>query len=610
VDGKQAKGSYYLVAQQGDRRRVPLFPQGPMLVGRGAHNHLVLNDYRISRQHARVTPEQDGFVVYDLNSANGTFVNGDAVRRRQLTPQDEVSFGPISFKLEFQAEETPSRPHPHLPQMWRARESVTRFNRVPDPRVVAPEIKKEEIRKTIPPEVPTGAFDVPAGAIATVEDFGPHTAPQGAVSPSNGPPSSSHFEAEAAVVDLNLLEDAYDKLGTLYGFMQAISKTLDRNELLELIAAKLREIYPQASSVGVYLRSPDDGPPFVLTHLVGVEVGLPSGMATAILRDRRSMFGAEARGAMAGGMTMYAPMIDRDETLGVICVAADPRHGGFTAADLQLLTGVTTPAAIILQNTRMHEQSLQRERLNRDLELAGQIQKSFLPQEVYAPGFEFLATYDAAYTVGGDFYDVFWVDPNRLAVFVGDITGKGIAAAILMARISGELRVAALAHIDPVAVFSIMNKALIGRGQPELFFTAVYFTLDVRTGEVTIATAGHPPPYLCRADGSVWAITEGASGAVGMLEDPEFVSTRFMLERGDSLVLYTDGVVEAADTQGRLYGEKRLVDCLAQAGSRPQNITDHLLRSIRQHTRNAAASDDLTLFVCHRSKGRHDPRVE
>ncbi len=600
MDVNQRKGSYFLVALHGDKRRIPLFPQGPLLVGRGAHNHLVLNDYRISRQHARVAPERDGFVVYDLNSANGTYVNGAPVRRRQLEPSDEVSFGPLAFRLEFQPDVAVARPNANAPGKWRASESLTRFNRIV---VEKPEPRHDDVRKTISPDSDMAvAFGAP-GALMTA---GPAVAEDIRATSVFDTVEPSEYQATAAAVDLNQLEDAYEKLGTLYGFMQAISKTIDRTELFELVTAKVREIYPQARSVSIFLKNgPEEPEPFARVQLRSdgdtVSTLMPDDVAATMLVQPQSIFGSEAAGPMIGGLTMYAPMIDREETLGVICVAADPVHGGFNAADLQLLTGITSSTAIIFQNARMHEQSLLRERLNRDLELAAQIQKSFLPASIHAPGFEFLATYNAAYTVGGDFYDVFWLGPDRLAVFVGDISGKGVAAALLMARISGELRVAALAHVDPISVFSIMNKAVIGRDQPELFFTAVYFVLDVRTGDVTLATAGHPPPYLRRADGTVRAITEGSSRAIGMLEDGDFEATRLVLEPGDALVLYTDGIVEAADAHKRLYGEARLEASLARAGARPQDISNEILGSVAQFTRNAAVSDDLTLVVCQRS---------
>jgi serine phosphatase RsbU (regulator of sigma subunit) len=617
----QPKGSYWLVGLEGNARRVRLSADGPLLVGRGAHNHLVLNDYRISRQHSRIAHERDGFVVYDLNSANGTFVNGVAVRRQPIQIDDEVRFGPHGFRVEFHAEA--AMQSSSSPVKWRATESITQFHQFPGKPSSKPTLQdpaaqtfnqletarerdsEQDVRDTMPPPSV-------APFVEELTDF--HDANAVNIPASR---ESAQFRAEVADVDLNQLEDAYAKLGTMYAFMQAISKTIHKQELLELIAGKILEIYPAARSVGIYLRAPreksapdDDRTPFHLVHFAGDAEAqrapiLRDATTRAVLWARRAIFSAESREELTAGGTMYAPMIDREDALGVIYVSAGiAQREAFNTADLDLLNGIAVPAAIMLQNTRMHEESIQRERLNRDLELAGQIQKSFLPREVLTvPGVEFLATYKAAYTVGGDFYDVFWVGQDLLAVFIGDISGKGVAAALLMARISGELRVAALAHVDPVSVFTIMNKAVINRNQPELFFTAIYFTLDVKTGEVWLATAGQPSPYLCHADGTVEPITDGASGAVGMLDDPQFTATRLYLQDGDSLVLYTDGVVEAAAVDGSLFGDERLAECLVTAGSRPKDISEEILRSVGAHTLTAPANDDLTIFICHRSSG-------
>jgi serine phosphatase RsbU (regulator of sigma subunit)/pSer/pThr/pTyr-binding forkhead associated (FHA) protein len=626
VDSSQPKGSYWLVGLAGNARRVRLSAEGPLLVGRGAHNHLVLNDYRISRQHSRVAHERDGFVVYDLNSSNGTFVNGVAVRRQQIKQDDEVRFGPHGFRVEFHTEFAATADTVN-PVKWRPTESITKFHQVNQlmPTSQVPHLPPSGVPASqVPPSQQVPRHETTGNMLDTippegvfVEEVTDYHDP----SVGDGPPASresAKFRAELATVDLNQLEDAYEKLGTMYGFMQAISKTIDKQELLELIAGKILEIYPASRSVGIYLRDrsvavpgqPLDHGAFHLIHFAGAHESeraptLHEVTSNAVLRARRAIFTAGAPATMTTGRTMYAPMIDREDALGVIYVSSGgSTHRSFTMGDLELLNGIAVPAAIMLQNTRMHEESIQRERLNRDLELAAQIQKSFLPREVLSvPGVEFLATYKAAYTVGGDFYDVFWVGPDQLAVFIGDISGKGVAAALLMARISGELRVAALAHVDPVSVFTIMNKAVINRGQPELFFTAIYFTLDVKSGEVWLATAGQPPPYVCHGDGSVEAITGGASGAVGMLDDPQFSATQLFLAYGDSLVLYTDGVVEAAALDGSLYGDERLAACLRKAGPRPKDISEQILHSVSQHTLTAPANDDLTIFICHRASG-------
>jgi serine phosphatase RsbU (regulator of sigma subunit) len=524
--------------------RVPV--DAPVLVGRGRYNHLVLDEPRLSRQHSRVAPERGGCVIYDLNSANGTFVNGVAVTRQSLAPNDLIGFGPCVFRLEY--EPSDARAAPALPC---AAEEPTTLRGLDDDIEPAPE-------------------------------------------------SASQMEA----------------VDTLYSFLHAITKTVDHRELVPLIAAKVLEVYPAATYVGIHLGGGHEGKSteeFTLAHHVGVQTAATTATSTTVPEDIRHAVLSRGNAVLAShstivtenGSDMYAPMLDRGEPLGILHVRAGERCC-FSRADLELLDGMASPAAIVLHNSRMHEESLVQVRLRHDLALAAQIQKSFLPREVIAvEGIDLFAEYRAAYAVGGDFYDVLWVGPDRLAVFIGDISGKGISGALLMARISSELRVAALAHVDPVKVLTVMNEATLGRGQPEHFFTAIYFTLDVKSGEILLANAGHPTPYSRRADGTVVPISEGRACAVGILDDPGFLATSLRLDHGDSLVLYTDGVIEAAGADGALYGEERLEACLAGVGPRPPGvIAEHILRSVDQHAAHRPVNDDLTLLICQRSVGR------
>ena len=548
--------AYWLVGLEGPARKVRLPIKGSLLIGRGAYNHVVLKDVRISRQHARIALEAEGCVVYDLGSTNGTFVNGAPINRHILKLHDEVTFGSLTFRINSGS---------------------------------------QELGTPIDPD----DLETP-----TLRDFGSVSKMLAAA-----PRDSS---TQLPVVDLGQLEDAYDKLGTLYSFMQAISQTIENTKLLELIGGKTREIYQASNAVGVYVASRENGTnAFKLAFFVGdpeaprAAVSLPPDITATMLESKTALLKAPAPGRTSGGTSMYAPMVDLNDTVGVIHVASDPRTGGFTRADLDLLVGMAAPAAMMLQNAKNHDESLRRDRLEYDLELAAQIQKSFLPREVLSvEGVELFAEYRAAYSVGGDFYDVFWVAQDRLGVFIGDISGKGVSGALLMARISSEMRVAALANVEPVKVLTTMNKALIGRNQPELFFTAIYLTLDVKSGEVVLANAGHPSPYCSRSDGTLVEITEGAAGPVGIVDDPQFESTTLQLGHGDSLVLYTDGVVEAAAANGVLYGSDRLEFALADASTRPTDIAEKILASVRAHIVDEPPNDDLTLFICQRNVGR------
>jgi len=538
---------------------VRLAANAVLLVGRAGHNHLVLNDYRISRQHARVTHERDGYYVYDLNSVNGTSVNGAKVRRQQLQVGDTVTFGPFAFTIESRIESNASLSI-QGPGSRRA-ESVIQF------------------------------AAVPAAMLGDDVEAAPAADPV--------PPVQPQF-------DLKTLEQAHKHLSTLYAFLQAIGQTIEKNELLELMGGKILEIFPAAASVCVYVREDDDedeGGGFKLVHYLGS--ASPSEQMPDISRTAIATGNAIGDASAAGrkSTVMCAPMLDRGKAFGVIFVTAGGREA-FSSADISLLGGMAAPATIALKNTRQHEELLNQGRIRRDLALAAQIQMSFLPREVISVGgADFLACYRAAYSVGGDFYDIFWVGPSKLAVFIGDIAGKGIAAALLMARITGELRIAALAHVDPVQVLMIMNQAVLDRHQPELFFTAAYLTLDLVTGEVLLASGGHPSPFLCRANGDVSPILEGGSTAVGMFADPSFAAKRFYLEDCDSLVLYTDGVIEATNRWQTLFGVERLYECLLGVGSFPDDITTAVLRGVEEFVGKAEANDDLTLFICQRAVG-------
>ena len=551
------KDPMWLVGAEGKARRVRLPINTPLLIGRGASNHIVLDDPRISRQHARLAPEEDGTFLYDLNSANGTMVNGTMVTRHRLQLDDVIRFGRYVFRIE---EGTESAAPAELEKATLiATESVARML-----------ISRER--------------DSKAGS------------------------------AERPMVDLTQLQDAHQKLGTLYAFMKSISSTFDKDELLRLIGARIREVYPRARSVAILSKEPHlpDEEGFQLVHFAGADIVsndvkiLPPHIVVAIIETHQAMLHCNTlpdSTRYPAGSDMFAPMIDRGEVLGIIHVTA--ADAIFSSADLELLNGMAATSAMMIQNSRMQEERIARDRLRYDLELAAKIQKSFLPREVISvEGLELFAEYRAAYTIGGDFYDVFWVGPDQLAIFIGDISGKGVAAALLMARVSSELRVAALAHVEPSAVLSAMNDAIIASDQPELFFTAIYLTFDVKTGQVTLANAGHPSPYVCRPGSRGEPIVAGASTAIGIFESPTFEATTFQLNHGESLVLYTDGVLEAADSAGRLYGVERLEACLEAGVTRPKDIVDRILTSVEEHALNASASDDLTLFICHRSPGK------
>lgn len=549
----------WLVAIDGELagRRFPL--EAPCLVGRGPYNHIVLDDTRISRQHAKISPEAGGHVVHDLNSANGTFVNDVQVKRQRLKAADVVRFGPFAFKFEVdvggRTDKSQARGH-----------------------------KFVEVLTSVGAEPPADIVDSLDAALAT----------------NPGLP-----------VGLSQLEDADRKLRTLYSFLQSVATTLDFGELLERIATNLLDVFAAAHTVVIYLRDGeggmearkilrrrDDSGPKSITF--------PGHFHDEVVVRGRAILSAppsapSRRGKQAaGGLSMHAPMIFDGDSHGVLNVrAADEAGAPFLQSDLDLLTGLAAQAAMALQNARMHQESLKAQRLQQDLLLAEQIQKSFLPRQLpQVEGIEFVTEYRPAYSVGGDFYDVFWLSYDRIGVFIGDVSGKGVSAALLMARISSDLRLAAMAESDPARALGHVNRIVLERRQPDIFVTGIYLTLEVKTHQIMLANAGHLPPFIRRASGGLERVEGGAGTAIGIFDDAEYEKAEIEMHPGDTIVLCTDGVLEATDDLGEQFGFDKLEESLKGGPADPAVLADRLMKSLRGHVGEAPQYDDLTLIVC------------
>jgi serine phosphatase RsbU (regulator of sigma subunit) len=543
----------WLVAVDGELAGRRFSLDAPCLVGRGPYNHVVLDDTRVSRQHAKISPEPGGHVVYDLNSANGTFVNDMQVKRQKLGANDVVRFGPFSFKFESEA--------------------------LNDTGPLRKAGKFMEVMTQVGDFEPSKIIDSLDASLATNPGV-PH--------------------------DLAELEDADRKLRTLYAFMQSIATTLEQGELHERILRNLLDTFPTAEAVAIYLRDPSTGmmePRKVMRRDAGLPTlsTLPGLFHDEVVAKGRAVLSAPlVPGHRSAGLSMHAPMIFGIEVQGVLHVrSADTTRVAFNQGDLDLLTGLAAQAAMALQNARMHQESLKQQRLQQDLLLAEQIQKSFLPRQLPSvEGIEFVTDYRPAYSVGGDFYDLFWLDHERVGVFIGDVSGKGVSAALLMARISSDLRVAALAEKEPARAISRVNQTVLERKQHDIFVTGIYLTLDVGTRQVTLANAGHLPPFIRRRARGELERVEGAAGtAIGIFDEAVYEQSTLQLGAGDTLVLCTDGVLEATDELGEQFGFERLELSLSAGSSRPRELAARLHRDLREHVGDAPQYDDLTLIV-------------
>jgi serine phosphatase RsbU (regulator of sigma subunit) len=246
-----------------------------------------------------------------------------------------------------------------------------------------------------------------------------------------------------------------------------------------------------------------------------------------------------------------------------------------------------------------HHLEAAQKRLNRDLTLAREVQHGFLPQERPAiPGYEFFAYYQSAFEVGGDYYDFIPLSRGRIAVLLGDVAGKGVAAALLMAKLCADARFCMLTEPNPAAAVTRLNISMTRSGLPDRFVTLAAAVLDPESHTVTLVNAGHPPPLIYRhATRTVRdAIGNELAGLpLGILDDFEYASCQVSLEPGDSVLVFTDGVTEAKDVNGAQLTTQRV--CAAVPGDResPRAIVERVVRVVQQFTGDCSQHDDIAV---------------
>ena len=254
----------------------------------------------------------------------------------------------------------------------------------------------------------------------------------------------------------------------------------------------------------------------------------------------------------------------------------------------------------------MQKEHNQLESIKGDLAVAREIQQAILPR-VFPPfpenvgELDIAALMNAAKDVGGDFYDFFRIDDNRIGFVIADVSGKGVPAAIFMAVSRTLIRATGIRGVIPSECITYSNGLLAKESANNMFVTVFYGIYNIKTGEVTYTNAGHNPPYLMKADGSIVQLPISKDIVVGALDDFQFTEETLQLEHGDTLLLYTDGVTEAIDVNDEEYGEKRLEDTLKDVTQKScQQIINTITDHVKTFTGEAEQSDDITLLAIKR----------
>lgn len=360
---------------------------------------------------------------------------------------------------------------------------------------------------------------------------------------------------------------------------------------------------------------------FIEQVLKAEEFSINEGIVGRVARTRRGELLVDAATdprmvkhddpALAVRSVIVVPLVFRDRFFGVLAVTNPAGDELFTEADFTLMQSLAEQAALALHNSEFLDLQLQRRQLDLDLSIASGIQQMLLPREATnVPGIDIDARYLPAQRVGGDLYDIFALPGSRLGVAVADVSGKGIPASLLMAISRTNLRQIAPRHASPAATLIELNRVLAADIRAGLYVTMLYAIIDPARNEVTIARAGHELPLLAAgepADGLVKIRFIGSEGmALGLVPDEIFSQTvedhveRFSAR--DVLVMYTDGVTEAPNDEGKEFSGARLADVVRQLhGQSARVINDGIVEGVQRFTAEAQQRDDFTLVTVKRT---------
>lgn len=303
---------------------------------------------------------------------------------------------------------------------------------------------------------------------------------------------------------------------------------------------------------------------------------------------------------------LSAPLMAKSRLIGILTVynKLNENNSGFTESDQRLLSIIAAQSAQVVENARLYEEEKTLQFVRRELELASDIQKKMLPSAApLLEGYKLSGKNLTAQTVGGDYYDFIRIDDHRWAFCLGDISGKGLPASLLMSNLQAILRGQALHLSEPSAILKCANHQLYQSTSPEKFATLFLGILDTSSGTLTYSCAGHEYPFLIKPDGSHIRLTSGGV-PLAVLDEQEFMQDTIQLEKGDCIFVYSDGITDNMDENDDQYGEERLQELLVNSGSElssPENLIEIIFKSSIDFSKNTNRFDDMTAVVLTRN---------
>lgn len=295
---------------------------------------------------------------------------------------------------------------------------------------------------------------------------------------------------------------------------------------------------------------------------------------------------------------LSAPLKTKGRLIGVLNVFNKISEDGFTLDDQRILSIIATQSAQVVENARLYDEEQSLKKIEEELKIANDIQTRLLPKtNPQINGFDIASKSVPAKEVGGDYYDFIQIDENNIVICLGDISGKGMPAALLMANLQATLRGQALFTSSAGECLTRANKLLYRSTDRQNYATLFYGILDSSNDTFRFSNAGHNPPILMNSDKKVISLTKGGT-VLGFMEDFQFEEDSVNLKKGDTIIIYSDGINEAFNIDDEEYGEENLLSIIKDSLSLDaEKIIENVFESVRSHVQDAPQSDDITIVV-------------
>ena len=426
------------------------------------------------------------------------------------------------------------------------------------------------------------------------------------MSPKTG--TSRKFSAQVRINHLEALVEA----------SKIINSTLDLDQLLNLILTTALD-NTSAEAGTIYLLDAEKKEIWskVLQGDKKIEIHLPlgKGIAGTVAQSGETINLTDAYADMrfdrefdkhSGFKTqnmLCMPMRNNaGETIGVFQIL-NKKNGVFVPEDEEFLDALSIHASLAVTNAKLYKEALEKKRLEGELELAREIQEHLLPQcQPIIPGYEFAAVNNSCYQVGGDYYDYIEGQRNCFGFAIGDVSGKGIPASLLMATLRGGLHSQMKSRRPLTNRISSLNKLICQCTSAGKFITFFYGELCPNTGEISYVNCGHNPPVHATDDENIITLQTGGL-ILGLVENADFEKGTLTLKPNEVLVLYTDGVNEAMNKRKQEYTMERLIKIIKKCKTKSASeIMDDIIESVSKFTKGAPQADDITLMIIKRVK--------